>query len=84
MSAVSLQTRWAWRIPIPDPPPFEPQVPILDGELLELVTLGAIVESAKQGEELVEHVKERVKGSKPHLVCFKPAAPIRQIRFDMR
>lgn len=37
-----------WRIPLPDPPPFEQQVPILDGELLELVTLGAIVESVSR------------------------------------
>lgn len=37
-----------WRIPIPDPPPFKAQVPLLDGDLLELVSLGAIVESVSR------------------------------------
>jgi hypothetical protein len=42
---VLIEITQPWRVPLPDPPPFRPQVPILDGELLELVALGAIVES---------------------------------------
>ena len=45
---VLVELPYPWRPPLPDPPPFERQVPMLDGELLELVVLGAIVEATAQ------------------------------------
>jgi hypothetical protein len=46
--------------------------------------LGAVVASREEGEALGSMIRDKIKGSKPAVVCFAPKRPLRRLRFKTR